>query len=82
MYRWGDIRDTTITVTALALYIPGWESGPTPPTDNASPGFPHLAIGDMLLPDLRRGRKHAMLRYADTRLGYSCNTAPAASFAA
>ena len=40
---------------------------PTPPTDNASPGFPHLAIGDMLLPDLRRGTKHAMLQYADTR---------------
>ena len=41
---------------------------PTPPTDNASPGFPHLAIGDMLLPDLRRGTKHAMLQYADTRI--------------
>ena len=53
---------------------------PTPPTDNASPGFPHLAIGDMLLPDLRRGTKHAMLQYADTRLCcYYCSTA-AASF--
>ena len=49
---------------------------PTPPTDNASPGFPHLAIGDMLLPDLRRGTKHAMLQYADTHF---CSTA-AASF--
>ena len=53
---------------------------PTPPTDNTSPGFPHLAIGDMLLPDLRRGTKHAMLQYADTRLCcYYCSTA-AASF--
>ena len=80
----GDIRDTTISVTALALKsqsAPGSESGgPTPPTDNASPGFPHLAIGDMLLPDLRRGTKHAMLQYADTRLCcYYCSTA-AASF--
>ena len=33
---WGDIRVTTITVTALAL---GSESGPTPP-DNTSPGSP------------------------------------------
>ena len=58
-----------------------WNQEPShAPADNASPSFPHLAIGDMLLPDLRRGTKHAMLQYADTRLCcYYCNTA-AASF--